>query len=207
MLGARRRRRTTIVTQENDSDSDSSGGRSDVEDDFEAGKQQIADFETLRQNKIGHTEECWLCKFKFRPDATYVKDPVMKKMASVYNTNVGTIPPEEMAVLFMAIYDEEYRKKEIERGNYDVMVMTHAKFVTHFRFHIFSHQATLENTIQDLVVMEAELKNATFVIVHGKDGVARKLPVEKNMNIYFKLVHQKTATVLAANQLKRLKKG
>jgi hypothetical protein len=196
-----RKRIITIADQQDDSDTDSDGG---IEEDFKNANQEIANFETLRRTHIGDSSSCWLCKYKFRPDNMHTRDPVLKKMVEQYNLNVGTIPPEELAVIIQSVYENDYRKKELERGNLDVMVMKVETVIRHLRFHMFTYKQTLDDTIQDMILMENELKNASFVNVSGKDGSHRKLPIEKNLNIYLKLVQQKTATVVAAaNQQRR----
>ncbi len=207
MSRAPKRNRVITITDrggDEDSDSDQDDDR-DAQAEFDAAKKEMANFDELRRSKVGDTNECWMCKYKFRPDNVHSRDPCLKRMVQEYNCNVGTIPPEELAVILMAIFDTEYRKRELEQGNMNAMVMTLDMMVRHLRFHMFSYKQTLDDTIQDMILMENELKNSVFVEVSGKDGRARKLPIEKNMNVYINLVKQKTATVVAA--AKALKKS
>lgn len=207
MARAPKRTRTVTITErggdaDSDSDSDTDG---DAQAAFDAADKEIANFDELRKSSVGDTNACWMCKYKFRPDNVHSRDPCLRRMVQEYNSNVGTIPAEELAVILMAIFDAEYRKRELEQGNTDVMVMKLDMMVRHLRFHMFSYKQTLDDTIQDMILMENELKNSVFIVIKGKDGKSRRVPLEKNMGVYIKLVQQKTATVIAA--AKALKKG
>ena len=202
----KRNRVITITDRDGDGDSDSElNDDNDVQDDFDAAKREMANFEELRKSCVGDTNLCWMCKYKFRPDNVHSRDPCLRRMIQEYNANVGTIPPEELAVVLMGIFDVDYRKKELEMGNTEAMIMTLDMMVRHLRFHMFTYKQTLDDTIQDMILIENELKNSVFAVVGGKDGRSSKIPIDKTMNVYIKLVQQKTATVVAA--AKALKKG
>jgi phosphotransferase system IIB component len=208
MNANRKKTRTITVTEHAESSEDegclpSADQEDSVESAFDAAKQTLVNFEEMRADCIGETKSCPLCQFGFRPDSAHTKDIVLKRMFQIYNKNMGTMPPEEIAALIVPVYDAEYRVKELKKGNIDVLVLTVSSTIRHLRFHMFSYRKTLDDSIQDMVFMEGVMKNANFMIVGGN----KKIPVKQNFSLYLNLLKEKRSYVTAASSLKNAEKS
>jgi hypothetical protein len=184
-----------------DDDEDQSSGDEDMCDG--QSKLKFANFEEIRSKRLKNADTCMLCKLGFKPGSGSKKHLVVKNMQQVHEEHGSSMPPEELAGLIILVYNKDYRDIEVEKKNFNVPILSKSTAVEHLRFHMFTHTQTLDDTIQDLLIIENELKNGLLAPYVGSDGKCVMVPVQKNVDAYIKVVKQKTATVVAANQIKQ----
>lgn len=178
-------------------DEDMCGGQS---------KLNLAKFDEVRSKRLKNADGCMLCQLGFKPGSGLKKHNVVKNMQQVHEEHGSSMPPEELANLIVIVYNKDYRDIEVEKKNFNVPILTKTTAIEHLRFHMFTHSQTLDDTIQDLVIIENELKDGILAPYVGTDGKCVLVPVVKNIDAYLKVVKQKTATVIAAQQM-RQKRG
>lgn len=201
MASANKRARSTITITKNVEGSSDEEDESPEEDFLEA-KVTFTKFESIRDRKLASVGKCPLCKLGFKPGSSQRKHAVVRNMQDVYDENAYSMPPEEVAPLIIAIYNRDYRNLEVDRKNFNVPVLDVDITVEHLRYHMFTHLQTLNNTIQDLTIIEGELRDCIMCPYTAGDSKSRILPALKNAEFYLKLVKQKTSTVSVANLLK-----
>lgn len=191
-----------IIGDEDDED------QSSGDEDMCGGQAKLtfAKFDEVRSKRLKNADGCMLCKLGFKPGSGTKKHAVVKNMQSVHEEHGSSMPPEELANLIIIVYNKDYRDIEVEKKNFNVPVLSKSTAVEHLRFHMFTHIQTLDDTIQDLVILESELKDGILAPYIGSDGKCVLVPVLKNLDAFLKVVKQKTATVAAASQM-RQKRG
>lgn len=180
-------------TEEEEEDEGEVGGNANM---------MFAKFDEVRSKRLVSVRKCPLCTLGFKPGSMRKQHKVVVNMQIAHDEHSHFMPPEEEAIILIEIYNRDYREPEVERGNFNVPVLKPETVVEHIRHHMFSHVQTLDNSIQDLIILESELRDTLMVPYRTTDRSSRLMPVLKNGDFYLRVIKQKTATITAANALK-----